>query len=222
MARVEKVPTGTFSPFYGCAIMIMAAMVFGGIIAWSAYSLFQQDKAIAAFASEQAVKFPPIELSAEARTALEKKLADFNAGLTAEITLSIAELNGILLIAPDTGYGSYTEMLRFERTEPEKNRLIARVSLPMNHIKFWEDKKRYLNGEAAYEVMVHEAGVDAKVMDVQVPGKTVAQGFIDGLGTWTLLAPYQKIEPSGAALKRVKKASVTAAGVTLSTQGETK
>ncbi|GEP42660.1 hypothetical protein [Brevifollis gellanilyticus] len=219
MARVEKVPVSGFSPFYGCLIMVMAALVFGGIIAWSAYSLFQQDKAIAVFASDQPQKFAPIELSAEARAALEKKLADFKAGQTTELTLSIAELNGLLLIAPDTGYGTYTEMLRFERTEPEKNRLIAQVCLPMNHIKFWEDKKRYLNGEAAYEVLVHEAGVDAQVADVKVPGKVVAEGFVTGMATWTLLAPYAKLDAIGPSLKLVKKATVTADGVTLSTKG---
>lgn len=219
MARVEKVPVSGFSPFYGCLIMIMAALVFGGIIAWSGYSLFQQDKAIAAFASDQPQKFAPIDLSPEARAALEKKLADFKAAQVTEITLSIAELNGLLLIAPDTGYGTYTEMLRFERTEPEKNRIIARVSLPMNHIKFWEDKKRYLNGEAAYDVVVHEGGVDAQVADVKVPGKTVAEGFISGMSTWTLLAPYQKLDAIGPSLKLVKKATVTPEGVTLSTKG---
>lgn len=219
MARVEKVPVSEFNPFYGCFIMLLAALIFGGIIAWSGYSLIQQDKAIAQFAADQPQKFAPIELGADARAALEKKLADFKAGQISEITLSIAELNGLLLIAPDTGYGTYTEMLRFERTEPEKNRIIARVSLPMNHIKFWEDKKRYLNGEAAYEVMVHEAGVDAQVADVKVPSKTVAEGFVSGMATWTLLAPYSKLDAIGPSLKLVKKATVTADGVTLSTKG---
>jgi hypothetical protein len=219
MARVEKVPVSGFSPFYGCFIMAMAALVFGGIIAWSAYSLFQQDKAIAAFASDEPQKFAPVDLTPEARAALEKKLADFRDSQVAEITLSIAELNGLLEIAPDTGYGTYKDMIRFERTEPEKSLIIAQVCLPMNHIKFWEDKKRYLNGVAAYEVMTHEAGVDAKVVDVKVPGKTVAEGFIASIGTWTLLAPYQKLDTIGPALKLVKKATVTADGITLSTKG---
>lgn len=198
--------------------MGMAALVFGGIIAWSAYSFFQQDKAIAAFASDEPQKFAPVALTPEARAALEKKLADFNNSQVAEISLSIAELNGLLEIAPDTGYGSYREMIRFQRTEPDKNRIIAQVCLPMNRAKFWEDKKRYLNGEAAYEVMTHEAGVDAKVVDVKVPGKTVAEGFIAGIGTWTLLAPYQKLDTIGPALKLVKKATVTVEGITLSTK----
>ena len=85
--------------------------------------------------------------------------------------------------------------------------------------KDWsKDKKRYLNGEATYQVELNEAGVDARIVDVKVPGKTVAEGFIAGIGTWTLLAPYQKIEPTGSALKRVKKATVTPEGITLSSQ----
>jgi hypothetical protein len=54
---------------------------------------------------------------------------------------------------------------------------------------------------------------------VKVPGKTVAEGFVSGMATWTLLAPYSKLDAIGPSLKLVKKATVTADGVTLSTKG---
>ncbi len=222
MARIQKVPTGEFSPFYGCAIMSMAALTFGGIIAWSAYSLITQDKAIAVFTVDEPARMAAIDLSADMKSALEKRLSDFataaKAGQTAELTLSIAELNALLMLAPDSGYGSYTELLRFEKADPTKNTLSGQVSLPMNRIKFWENKKRYLNGEITFLIYVHAEGIDAKVVDVKVPGKTVAEGFVAGMEIWPWVAPYRKIEPLGTVLKLIKKATVTADGVTLSTK----
>lgn len=222
MARVEKVPTAEFNPFYGCLIMSMAALVFLGIIGWSAWSLISQDRAIALFAEDQPAPLPPVQLSEEEKGSLEARLAAFaaeaRAGRKASLSLSLADLNGLLLLAPDSGYGSFRDMVRFEKLDPEKNRVEGRVSLPMNHIKFWEGRKRYLNGRAALEVFIHDLGVDARVADVRVPGREVAEGFISGMGAWTWLAPYQKLEGIGPVLTAVRKAVVTAEAVVLETQ----
>jgi hypothetical protein len=220
MARIQKIPTGEFSPFYGCAIMSLAALTFGGIIAFSAYSLFSQDKAIAVFASDTPIKLPPIELSPEARAALEKKLTDFastaKTGQPAELTLSISELNALILIAPDTGYGTYTDLVRLESFDPKKSTVSGQVSLPMNNVKFWENKKRYLNGQITFHLYIHAEGIDAKVVDVKVPGKEVAEGFITGMEIWPWVAPYRKVEPVGATLKAIQKVTFTADAVTFS------
>ncbi len=221
MSRIQKVPTAPFNPFYGCAIMIMAALVFGGIIAWSAYSLFTQDKEIAKITVDAPIKLPPVELTPEARTALEKRLSDFaevaKKGQPAELSLTVADLNGIISIAPDTGYGSYADLIRIEGTMPDKDAITSQVCLPLNNIKFWEDKKRYLIGQLTYYVHVHEEGVDAKVVDVKVPGKEVPDGFITGMEIWQWVAPYRKVEPIGTVLKAIRQVKVTPEGLWLST-----
>lgn len=222
MARIQKTPTGEFSPFYGCLIMSLAALTFGGIIAWSGYTLLTQDKAISAFTVDEPEKMPAVVLAAEAKMALEKRLSDFAAAVTSgqasELSLSLAEINALLTLAPDSGYGSYAELVRFEKTDPAKSTLEGRVSLPMNRLKFWEGKKRYLNGSATFLIYVHEEGIDAKVVDVKVPGKTIAEGFVSGMEIWPWVAPYRKIEPLGGVLKSIKKVTVTAEGITLSTK----
>ncbi len=222
MAKVEKVPTADFNPFYGCFIMFMAGLIFLGIIAWSGWSLLSQDKAIAQFAEEQPVTLSTIELTEPARAELTSRLETFakaaTSGQKASLNLTMADLNGLLLLAPDSGYGSYRDMIRFVRFIPEKNQVVGKVSLPMNHIKFWENKKRYLNGEAALELFLHDLGLDARVAAVDVPGKVVAEGFVSGMGAWTWLAPYQKMEAFGPALRAVKKVTVTADAVVLETQ----
>lgn len=222
MARVQKTPTGEFSPFYGCTIMFLAALVFGGIIAFSAYSLFSQDKAIAAFTVDAPVKLPPVEITDEVRAALAKRLTDFaeaaKAGQAVELSLTVAELNAVVLMAPDSGYGTYTDLVRFETLDPTKNTITGQISLPINNIKFWEDKKRYCNGQATFLLYVHEEGIDAKVVDVKVPGKEVAEGFISGMEIWPWVAPYRKLEPLGSVLKAIKKVTVSADAVTFSTK----
>lgn len=222
MSNVQKVPTAGFSPYYGCAIMIMAVLIFGGILGWSAFSLFSQDKAIGLITQPEPVKLPPIDLSADARAALEKKLAAFaaavNAGQKGELTLTLAELNGLLLLAPDSGYGTYTDLIRFTGADAAKNTLTASACLPMNNIKFWEDKKRYLIGSLTFNIHTHLEGVDAKVVDVKVPGKDVPEGFIGGMEIWPWIAPYRNVAAVGPYLKAIQKATVTAEGLSLSTQ----
>lgn len=221
MARIQKVPTAPFSPYYGCAIMLLAILTFGGILGWSYYSLITQDKVISTLTVDDPVELPRTTLPEPARAALEAKLDTFaqaaSAGQPAELTLSIEELNALLLIAPDTGYGSYAGMLHFEGADPANSRLTARICLPMNRLKFWENKKRYLIGTAGFFIHVHQEGVDAKVMDVQVPGKEVPEGFIVGMEIWTWVAPYRKLEPLGTVLKAIRTARVTDTGLHLST-----
>ena len=119
MSRLQKVPTAPFNPFYGCAIMTMAALIFGGIIAWSAYALITQDKEIAKITVDAPITLPPVEITPEARAELEKRLTTFaDAARTnqpAELSLTIADLNAIISIAPDTGYGSYAGLVRLRK-----------------------------------------------------------------------------------------------------------
>jgi hypothetical protein len=222
MAKVEKVPTADFNPFYGCFIMFMAGLIFLGIIAWSAWSLLSQDKAIAQFAADQPITLPTIDFPDSKRADLESRLTSFakaaTSGQKASLSLTIVDLNGLLLLAPDSGYGSYQNMIRFDRFVPDKNQVVGKVSLPMNHIKFWENKKRYLNGEASLEIFLHDLGVDARVAAVNVPGKVVAEGFVSGMGAWTWLASYQKMDIFGPVLRAVKKVTVTPSAVVLETQ----
>ncbi|MEN3942137.1 hypothetical protein WJU23_12645 [Prosthecobacter sp. SYSU 5D2] len=224
MSRFQKVPTAPFNPFYGCAIMAMAAFIFFGIIAWSAYSLITQDKEIAKITVDAPITLPPVEVTPEARTALEKRLTTFAEAARnnqpAELSLTIADLNAIISIAPDTGYGSYADLVRLEKTIPDKNAITGQVCLPLNNIKFWEDKKRYLIGEITFYMHIHEEGLDAKVVDVQVPGKEVPDGFVNGMELWPWIAPYRNVEPIGTVLKAVRQVKVTPEGLFVSTRAE--
>lgn len=221
MARVQKIPTGEFSSYYGCYIISMAALIFFGIIAWSGYALLKQDKEIGKITVEEPAKFPATTMPEAQLKALRERLAAFGeAARTAKpatISLTLDELNTVIEIAPDTGYGHYREIVRITRADPAGSSLIADLNMPLRKLKFWEGKMRYLVGEGTFKMLTHEEGLDARLVDVRIPGKTPPDGFLDNLQIWTWIAPYRKQEPLGAMLKGIKKVTVTETGLTLAT-----
>lgn len=221
MARIQKTPTGEFSSYYGCYIIALAVFMVVGAIAWAAWSFYSQDKAIALIAADQPVKLPVPPLSPAAEQDLRARLTAFGAaaksGAAATLDLTIAELNAIVQFAPDSGYGSYREMVRIAKTEPSTNTLIADLCMPMRKAKFWEGQHRYLIGEGVFLIEILEEGLDAKLVDVRIPGKTAPAGFVAGLQVWPWIAPYRKQEPLGSMLKGIKSATVTASGLRLAT-----
>ena len=222
MAKIEKVPTGEFHSGYGCFIIAAAVAMFGFIIWWGWYSLVTMDAAMAAIAQDKPVELVEIVPMPE----LEKKLTDFavqsKAGKIAELKLSIAELNAILLLLPTDGSAGYKDMLRLKSVDAAKSLLTADCSLPMNTAKFWEDTKRYLIGELDFKVDMTAAGPDARVSAVRVPGKTVPQEMVNGMMAYGYLGPYQTHPTIGPVLKAIQQVKVEADGVWLSTEAEKK
>ena len=218
MSKIQKVPTSEFHSGYGCVIMSAVIGVFGFILWWSYYTLTTMDKAIAALTQSAPAKLP----AAIGVPDLEKKLVDFaalaNAGKPATLKLSVADLNALLLLAPDGGSGSYKDMLRVKALDAAKQALVTDASLPMNTAKFWEDTKRYLVGEVDFTLEMTELGPDAKVSAVRVPGKTVPEEMVKGMAMYGYLGPYQNDKTLGPVLKAIKKFKVEADGVVLSTQ----
>ena len=222
MSRPIQEPVSGYSPFYGCGIMVAAAIIFGGIIAWSAYSLFKQNSEIDQFtvAVASLPELPP--LSPEATQALAAKTAalqkTITAGQPASLSLTLAELNALIASAPDLGNGSYAEIVRFTGTEPEKNQLRAAISLPLNPLPFSGKPKRYLVGTATFQIEVGTEGPDTRIIAIEVPDKTVPPGFIESQQVWTWVTPYRENAEFAAVLKALRSARVTAEGLTLSTQ----
>lgn len=215
MAKIEKVPTGEFHSGYGCVIMALAAAMFGFILWWGWYSLTTMDREIAAVAQAQPAVLTAITPVAD----LEKRGTDFaaaiKAGQKATLKLSAADLNALILLAPDAGYGSYKEMLRVKGFDATKALIITDASLPMNTAKFWEGTKRYLVGEIDFKLEQTELGPDAKVAAVRVPGKTVPDEMVKGMQMYGYLGPWQGHPEIGPVLKAITSFKVEADGILL-------
>jgi hypothetical protein len=158
---LAKRPVSGFSPFYGCAIIAMAVLVFVGILAWSLYSLIQQDRAIALFAQPQAVALPPLPSPAGDAALLARLKAAADAGQEAELTLGLEDLNRLLRLVPEGDYGSYRDMLRAVAFDPAKAVVVMQASLPLNPLPLVGKGKRYLNGRVLYKPEATETGLDA-------------------------------------------------------------
>lgn len=215
MAKIEKVPTGEFHSGYGCVIMALAAAMFGFILWWGWYSLTTMDREIAAVAQAQPAVLTAITPVAD----LEKRCADFaaavKAGQKATLKLSAADLNALILLAPDAGNGSYKDMLRVKGFDAAKALIITDASLPMNTAKFWEGTKRYLVGEIDFKLEQTELGPDAKVAAVRVPGKTVPEEMVKGMQMYGYLGPWQAHPEIGPVLKAITSFKVEADGILL-------
>lgn len=222
MAKIEKTPTGEFHSGYGCVIITAAIGVFAFILWWGWYSLMTMDREIGVIAQDKPVALVEITPVPD----LEKRLADFAAlareGKPGTLKLSAADLNALMLLAPDAGNGSYKDMLRVKSLDAGKGVFTADCSLPMNTARFWEDTKRYLVGEIDFGVEMTAVGPDAKVAAVRVPGKTVPAEFVKGMQAYGYLGPYQTHPQLGPVFKAIQQVKVEADGVWLSTEAEKK
>jgi hypothetical protein len=218
MAKIEKTPTGEFHSGYGCIIMTAVVAVVAFIVWWSWYSLVTMDKEIGLLTQPTSVVMPQIAL----QPGLEQRLADFGkaptAGQKAALTLTVAELNALLLLAPDGGNGTYKDMLRVKSLDAAKSLIVTDASLPMNTAKFWEDTKRYLVGEIDFAVEMTALGPDTKVSAVRIPGKTVPEGMLKGMQMYGYMGPYQTHPTIGPVLKAIKQVKIEADGLRLSTE----
>ena len=218
MAKIEKTPTGEFHSGDGCIIMTAVVAVVAFIVWWSWYSLVTMDKEIGLLTQPTPVMMPAIS----PQPGLEQRLADFakaaNAGQTVALTLTVAELNSLLLLAPDGGNGTYKDMLRVKSLDAAKSLIVTDASLPMNTAKFWEDTKRYLVGEIDFTLEMTTLGPDAKVSAVRMPGKTVPEGMLKGMQMYGYLGPYQAHPTIGPVLKAIKQVRIETDGLRLSTE----
>lgn len=215
MAKIEKAPTGEFHSGYGCVIMMAAMGVFGFILWWGWYSLTTMDREIAAVAQAQPAVLNAIHPVAD----LQKRGAEFTAaaksGQKASLKLSAADLNTLILLAPDAGNGNYKDMLRVKGFDASQELIITDASLPMNTAKFWDATKRYLVGEIDFKPEQTELGPDAKVFAVRVPGKTVPAEMVKGMQMYGYLGPWQGHPEIGPLLKAISSAKVEADGLLL-------
>ncbi|MGV3664081.1 MAG: hypothetical protein ACO1TE_28170 [Prosthecobacter sp.] len=218
MAKIEKTPTGEFHSGYGCIIIVAAVSVFGFILWWSWHALQTMDREIGLLTQNEPAKLVEAPLPPDLPGKLASFSAAVSAGTTAVLKLSAADLNALITTAPDAGNGTYKDMLRVKAFNPATSVVVTDGSLPMNTAKFWEDKKRYLVGEIDFYLYLSEAGPDAKVHAVRVPGKTVPDEMVKGMQMYGYLPPYHNHPTIGPILKAVKQIKVEADGVLLSTE----
>ncbi|QIF01882.1 hypothetical protein [Roseimicrobium sp. ORNL1] len=215
---VVKEPVSGSNPFYGCAIMIIAALTFGGIVSWMLYSGYKQDKEIASFTVNNAPPLPAAELTDADRAEVQGKLESFSKvsanGKAVTLTLSLDELNQIVALAGEKKIGNYDYrgIVRFTSLDAKAGRLHADIRWQMNNFPFSKAPDRFLVGSAVFLPRVENGSFDLYLENVDVPGKTVSPGFVGHLQTIPWLAVMKNDKNVAEVLKRVTSFEFTSEG----------
>ena len=225
MSEVEKIPTGKFNPGYGCAILVIMVLTFGGIVTWIVHSLLEQNRQIAGFTTEQPDLLPELRITDEQKSALRARLQQFADGTVkgedSSLSLSAADCNVLFGVATDFGIGGdkdsapYTEVLRVTGFDPAARVVKTDIRLPMNKLP-WQDGRRYLVGSATFKPDIENGSLVVRVDTVSVPGKEVPEGFVRNLKNWDWLdVTKKKIASVMEAMKKVSAFRIAEDGSTL-------
>lgn len=191
MTKIQKVPTAPFHPGYGCAILVIMVLTFGGIVSWVLYSGYEQDRQISAFTVSEA---PPLETpkpTAQEKDALKAKLTEFsktlNGGQSAKLTLSLNDLNHLVTLCSEAGIADYRGIVRFNSMDSAAQVFKADIHWKMNNLPFTERKDRFLVGKADFKPDLDTKALELRIIKVEVPGKQVSEGFLHQLEQWPWL-----------------------------------
>ena len=191
MTKIQKVPTGPFHPGYGCAILVIMALTFGGMAAWVLYSGYEQDRQISAFTVTEAPALENPQPSAQEKDALKARLTEFsktvNGGQPAKFTFSLSELNILVTLCSEAGVADYRGVVRFTGMDSAAQVLKANVRWQMNNLPFTERKDRFLVGKADFKPDLDTKSLEVRIIKVDVPGKQVSEGFLHQLEQWPWL-----------------------------------
>lgn len=219
--EVQKIPTAGFNPGYGCAILALMILTFAGIVTWVVHSLLEQDRQISGFTIESAPALPTFTVSDAGKTALRQKFlafADAAAKGAAELTLEVNECNTALALATDAGIGGdkdstpYPELLRITGFDTGARVLKTDIRLIMNKLP-WRSGHRYLVGYATFRPGIENGSFVIRVETIEVPGRTVPEGFVRNMKIWDWLDVAKKKDSRiSDALKRVSSWRIAADG----------
>ncbi len=213
MTKIEKTPTGPFNPFYGCAILVLIVVSFAGLVTWTIYSGYKQDKEISKFTLESAPPLPTPAPTAEETSALRTKLQAFStdakAGKEAELTLTVTELDTLLVLSGESGVADYRGIVRFTGLDRETSTILADICWPINPLPLPGRQKRFLVGQGSFLPVIEKESLDLRISTISVPGKQVNEGFLGSLQQWPWLNLAKVNAEVTEVLKKVTAFSVS-------------
>ena len=190
-ASTPAEPAIQSNPFYGCAILIIVVLTFGFIIGWTIYSGVQQNKEIGAFTVPDPAPLPENKPTDGQKATLKMKLNTFaevaNNGKPVALALTLEDLNTLLAVAGETGVADYRGMVWFTGIDASAKMLKADIVWKMNNMPFVEAPDRFLAGHATFKPVIENGALELHIETLEVPGKTVSEGFMRQLRNWPWL-----------------------------------
>jgi hypothetical protein len=199
------------SPYAGCAILIAALLVMLFLIGFSISVLFRQANEIAKFTDDKpaVVDVSPLEDREAELNRLAEKLEAFRLavvdGESTTLELTAEEMN--LAIAAYEPFRDLRGMLRIASISPEEIRLgisfqlNGKPRLSRDGEGGWiTSDPRYLNGTMVAKPGLLNKEVVLQVSDIEVPGKTVAEGFLGQMSPYRIAERYAGKEGIGGVM----------------------
>jgi hypothetical protein len=191
VTKTIRDPLGQSNPFYGCAILVIVLSTFGFIVSWILYSGLKQSSEIGAFTSPDPPALEAITVDDGQKAAMKSKLEGFammaNAGKPVTLILTPEELNAVLVLAAEGGVADYLGMVRFTGMDAAAQVLKADIRWKMNNLPFVKAPDRFLAGHATFQPVIENGALELHITGLDVPGKTVSEGFMKQLGNWPWL-----------------------------------
>ncbi len=207
------------SPFAGCAIFIAAFLVMTFLIGFSVLTLFRQFNEIAKFTDDKPVTIevsPTAGKEAELKN-LAERVETFRQQLAGDAETSLA-LSADDLNLAIASYEAFKELRGTFRvlTFEEKTARIA-ISFPLNGKprltrageKSWiTSDARFLNATMVAHPALLKKEVVLALDTLEVPGKKVAQEFIDQMSPYRLAERYLSDPAIGPVMAKITRVAI--------------
>ncbi len=215
------------SPFAGCAIFIAAVAVMAFLVGFSVLTLFRQFNEIARFTAVTPIpeevtvledRDPQLNDLAER---IEKFRQDLAGDSTASLALSADDIN--LAIASHDEFKDLRGTFRV--TDISDDALRIAISFPLNGrprlAKSGEpgwiaSDSRFLNATLIGRPVLANKEIVLAVHAIEVPGKTVAQGFIDQFSPYRVTERYMLDHEIGKAMAKLTRVEIAGDRIVLS------
>jgi len=176
----ESDPAQAQNPGAGCIIMIVALSSLAFLIGFGVWSLFKQHREIAKFTSTspQEIPLPDLEANAAAMIQLNASLETFRTEAgnerTAILRLSPEGIN--LALAAFEDFGELRKTFSVKKITSDEVHI--EISFKMRGSPLNSEDYRYLNGTMITKPELSGGEIFFNVDRIEVPGKSVPEGFI--------------------------------------------
>jgi len=219
----EESATGHNSPGAGCIIMIVALASLSFLVTFGVWNLFQLDKELSKFTEPEPkpTALLNLEENAAAVNVLTSKIETFQTDhgnkREAVLTLSAEEIN--LAIA---AFDNFKELRQtFSIKAITKDELHIEIAFPLRGSPT-KGGFRYLNGTMVAKPDLTGGEIIFIVEHIDVPGKTVPDGFLGQLSPYRPAQNYLNDETLGPWMKRLTKISLGDGALSLTISPEEK
>ncbi len=214
MSDMKNESVSEKSPYAGCAILIAALLVMLFLIGFSISVLFRQSNEITKFTEVQPalVLVSPLDDREAELNVLAAKVESFRLavsdGESARLELTVEEVN--LAIAAYKSFEDLRGTLRVVSISPDEMRLEisftlnGRPRLAKEGEGGWiASDPRYLNGTMIAKPGLLNREVVVQIIDIEVPGKKVVEGFLGQMSPYRIAERYAGKEGIGSVMSEL-------------------